>query len=584
MKNLPKIPLAQAVIRIAQLQGLDRVVISPGSRNAPLTIGFTQNEFFKCYSIVDERSAGFFALGLAQQLQKPVILVCTSGSALLNYFPAVAEAYHSNIPLVVLSADRPEHLIGIGDGQTIDQKDVFGSHVLFNANLREDIDPLKEEEEEPMIIKSIENRLERFIGIRKSIEEQNIQWIRQAITTASTRMGPVHLNVPFAEPLYETADAYTIPEIDVVAVQDDPQIDLKQCYELAEDWSAADRKMVLIGTARPGDISSEWLRALAEDQSVLVFTETNSNTHHPEFFPGIDKIIAPLDEIDFEALQPEILLTMGGMVVSKKVKAFLRKYRPRQHWHIGKNKALDTYFVLNQHLPFSPDEFLKNFIPLVSKKTSNYKLKWSKVKEHRAEMHDKYLDLIPFTDFKVFDRLLRSIPDNSMLQVGNSSAIRYTQLFDVKPTLKVFCNRGTSGIDGSTSTATGAAVASDVPCVFITGDLSFFYDSNALWNSYIPKSFRIIVINNGGGGIFRILPGHKNTENFDRYFETVHDLNAKPLCELFKFDYLSAGNMEELDKMLTSFYENSDRPRLLEIFTPRELNDSVLLEYFNFIK
>jgi len=151
-------------------------------------------------------------------------------------------------------------------------------------------------------------------------------------------------------------------------------------------------------------------------------------------------------------------------------------------------------------------------------------------------------------------------------------------------TLEIYCNRGTSGIDGSTSTAIGCAVASKKPTTLITGDLSFFYDSNALWNNYIPNSFRIIVVNNGGGGIFRILPGHKNTDNFDTFFETKHNLTAEQLCKMYNFEYTSASNQTSLTENLSKFYNETESPKLLEIFTPSSENDDILLNYFKSIK
>ena len=148
----------------------------------------------------------------------------------------------------------------------------------------------------------------------------------------------------------------------------------------------------------------------------------------------------------------------------------------------------------------------------------------------------------------------------------------------------MFCNRGTSGIDGSTSTAIGYAVQSERPTILVTGDLSFFYDSHALWNNYIPKNFKIILLNNKGGGIFRILPGQKNTANFDTYFETTHQLTAEHICKTFGIGYRKADSEEGFQRELTSFYKSNAEPQLLEIFTPRTLNDSVLLDYFDFIK
>ena len=211
-------------------------------------------------------------------------------------------------------------------------------------------------------------------------------------------------------------------------------------------------------------------------------------------------------------------------------------------------------------------------------------LHWLSVRQNRRKSIEVYLETLPFSDFTVFNSVLKNIPEQSQLQVGNSSAIRYTQLFHIHKSVNVFCNRGTSGIDGSTSTAIGAAVANEQRTTFITGDLSFFYDSNALWNNYIPKTFRIIVVNNEGGGIFRILPGHKDTENFDYYFETKHHLTAKQLCEMYGFDYVLAKDQNELEEQLEVFYKESEQPKLLEIFTPARINDKILLDYFKFVK
>ena len=342
--------------------------------------------------------------------------------------------------------------------------------------------------------------------------------------------------------------------------------------------------MVLVGVNAPNSIDESVLEYLANDDSIIVFTETTSNLHHEEFFPSIDKIIAPLDDKDFENLQPEILLTFGGLIVSKKVKAFLRKHQPKHHWHIDDKTANDTFFSLSKHFKNSVNQLFKEFIIDVESTNSTYKPYWNKVKLHRQLQHDKYLETCAYSDLKVFENILQSLPNNVIVHSGNSSAIRYMQLFNINKSLQVYCNRGTSGIDGSTSTAIGASAVTDEQNVLITGDLSFFYDSNALWNNYMPNNFRIIVINNGGGGIFRILPGHKNTDNFDTYFETKHKLTAKELCAMYKIDYTKANNIQELNKQLVNFYTKGNSPKLLEVFTPRIENDKVLLEYFKSIK
>ena len=576
--KLPKIPLAQTIIQLCKAKKVKHIVISPGSRNAPLTIGFSNHEYFSCYSIVDERCAAFFALGIAQQLQEPVAIVCTSGSAMLNYYPAIAEAHYSNIPLVVISADRPSHLVGIGDGQTINQKGVYQNHILYEANLKEDIiidnnSPI----DEPTIIKSLENKVERFLGLQKDIAEFNVDEINSAINSAIINRGPVHINAPFNEPLYDMVDEFSVT---VKPTQPNFVSDKEDLSSYAQSWNKASKKMVLVGVNAPNSIDKKILEFLANDDSVIVFTETTSNLYHDEFFPSIDKIIAPLENADFEKLQPEILLTFGGLIVSKKVKAFLRKYQPKQHWHIDETTANDTFFSLSNHFKYSVNQFFNQFLSDVKYIESAYKPYWNKVKTHRQIEHEKYLESCEYSDLKVFEKVLQSLPNNAIVHSGNSSAIRYMQLFNINKNLQVYCNRGTSGIDGSTSTAIGAAVASKEQTILITGDLSFFYDSNALWNNYIPNNFRIILINNGGGGIFRVLPGHKNTDNFDTYFETKHKLTAKQLCAMYNIAYQEANSMMNLKNELQNFYDVDRAPKLLEIFTPRENNDQILLNYF----
>ena len=298
--------------------------------------------------------------------------------------------------------------------------------------------------------------------------------------------------------------------------------------------------------------------------------------------PSIDKLIGALTDEEFKQLQPELLLTIGGLVVSKKIKQFLRKFKPKAHYHVGIRKANDTFFILDHWFKMPLNTFFDRFIFLPV--NSSFRDFWKQKLDLMRAKHESYLSVIPFSDFKVFHYVTKAIPNNYVLQSANSSIIRYLQLFDLNPTLKVFCNRGTSGIDGSTSTAIGAATMHKNPTLCITGDLSFFYDSNALWNNYIPNNFKIIVVNNGGGGIFRILPGHKNTPNFDTYFETKHQLTAEHLCQMYGFEYLKSTNETELKNVLVPFFNNIDKPQLLEVFTPSEVNDTILLDYFKYIK
>lgn len=546
--------LSQTLVQLCLDKGITHIVISPGSRNAPLTIGFGEHPNFKCFSIVDERCAAFFALGMAQQLQKPVAVVCTSGTALLNYYPAVAEAFYSDIPLVVISADRPANYIDIGDGQTIRQEGVFENHILYSANCTEGED----------------------------FQVKNETEINVALNTAIELNGPVHINIPFNEPLYHTSENQLIwPQN--VAPRLEESFFTEDFDSFIAKWNVSKRKMILVGVLKPNSVEQQFVEQLAQDKSVLVLTETTSNLHHENFIVAIDQLIAPLKDEDFKKLQPEILLTFGGMVVSKKIKAFLRNFPPENHWHVDPKKAFDTYFVLKHHFKTTINNFLAEFLPKTISVESGYQDYWLALKQHRLQRHETYTSKIPYSDFMVFCDIFQNLPKNIQLQLSNSATIRYAQLFEIPPTAEVFCNRGTSGIDGSTSTAVGAANVSKLPVVFVTGDLSFFYDSNALWNNYIPENFKIIVVNNSGGGIFRILPGEKDTKLFDTYFETKHNLSAKQLSEMYGFKYGSIKKKEDLRKTLEDFFIKNEGPALLEIFTPSAVNDTVLLEYFKFI-
>ena len=553
----PQIKLAQHVIEACKAKQIKHIVISPGSRNAPLTIGFANDPYFNCYSIVDERCAAFFALGIAQQRREPVAVVCTSGSALLNYYPAFSEAFYSNIPLVVISADRPSSKIDIGDGQTIRQVNVLANHSAYNANLSDETHS----------------------------DKSNFYELNRALNTAIEEQLPVHINVPFEEPLYLTTEEQ-YPFENIVAEIKNPIINEDKATNFVKHWNSSAKKMVLVGVLTPNSVESQYVEWLAKDPSVVVLTETTSNLHHSHFIPYIDKLLTytEKDPTLKEALRPDLLLTFGGLVVSKKIKQFLRSYQPAYHYNVDLHKDYNSYFCLTAHFKADINTFLKEVTPKLMSVSSNYQQQWLKVKNEIQQTHLEYINQTPFSDLKVYSEVFKSIPNDYIVQISNSSAIRYAQLIKAHPSWKVFCNRGTSGIDGSMSTAIGAAVGSASPTVFITGDLSFFYDSNALWNKYIPQNFRVILLNNQGGGIFRILPGDKTDSNFEYFFETPHKLTAEHFCKMYNINYQSATNLTDLQRKIGEFYEKSDVPKLLEVHTPRKINDKVLLKYFEFIK
>lgn len=579
-KRYTDIPLPQAVVHYCGQYGIKHIVISAGSRNAPLTNGFVEDDFFTTYSIVDERAAAFFALGIAQQLGHPVAVVCTSGSALLNYYPAVAEAFYSEVPLVILSADRMPHRVDIGDGQTIQQQGVFGPHLVATAALKPDVahatEALLASNKQPYF--STKPSDKEVLALQKKHQAHNAAELERVLGLACASKGPVHLNIPMEEPLYgmtTTPIAFSkIKKATPATVPDD-------FSTLRSLWKKSSRKMILLGTHKPDPLLAAELNRLIEDTSVLVLSEKTSNYNHPKSIGAIDCLMAPLEleQSNGEAdLKPDLIITLGGMVVSKKIKFFLRKHKATQHIHIGMTKANDTFYYLTEHIKAPAHQVLGT----LAKSTASEDYQGISLKRYHAFLNKGigYLKSIPFSDLKVFEQMAKAIPANTHLQIANSSPIRYTQLFDFKSGIEVYCNRGTAGIDGSMATAMGAAQINPKQLVFITGDLSFFYDVNGLWHNYIPKHTRIILINNQGGGIFRILPGEKDSPKYDTYFETIHKRNARHVAKSFGLKYKRVRTLWGMKRALRHFFDGSSQPKILEICTPRKTNDSVLLNYF----
>jgi len=590
MKQLsyPSIPLAQTIVILCERFGIERIVICAGSRNAPLTNGFVHHPFFKTYSVVDERAAAFFALGMAQQLKQPVAIVCTSGSALLNFYPAVAEAFYSDIPLVVLSADRMPHRIDIGDGQTIRQTGVFEPHLEASAVLKPDVShataTLMENPMQQLLpTNATAAEVER---LQKEHQDFNAIEIARVLQQSILSQGPVHLNIPMEEPLYGMTESL-LPLAETEPVKQNP-FELPKDFEtIKTTWHNAPKKWVIVGQQAPHVLTQDLINRLCEDPTVVVFTETTSNISHPKRIQSIDSLMAPLELLDdspTKSLAPELLLSIGGMVVSKKIKSFLRKNRPQKHWHVDVKKAYNTYYCLERFIQTTPQHFLESLYTNPSQQLqSTFQTEVLKRYHNFISIGKDYLSKLPFSDLFVFQFLSQHLPSDIQIQLANSSSIRYAQLFDWPQNVEFYCNRGTSGIDGSTATAVGAAQINPLPTVLLTGDLSFFYDVNGLWNEALPANFKIILINNQGGGIFRILPGTKDTPAYDRYFETTHTRTAKHIAKAFDLGYLKADSPRSLKRNFSRFITTNHRPQLLEIQTPRKKNDTILLDYFKWM-
>lgn len=551
--------VVKTLVDICLAEGLREVVISPGSRNAPLTITFASYDELECFSIVDERSAAFFALGMAQQTGRPVALVCTSGSALLNYAPALAEAYYQGIPLVVISADRPMEWVDQGDGQTIRQVGALDKVVKYACNL-----PSYLEESNWYVSRLVS---EAFYHCRYP------------------KPGPVHINVPLREPLYGKTVHPSNGHKIISQVVAQKSLQPAQAESLAELWNKTDRILIVVGSQQPSAELNEVMNRLAGMDQVVVLSETLSNLTGEHIIKGVDKVVSTITEEEVHFYKPSILITMDGAVVSKMVKTFLRTYPAKRHWHLSEvSRHLDTYIQLTDSIEMEPVNFFNQLLPHLQSVKSRYRITWENRAKRSSDHHTEYLSKVHWSDLQAYDMLQKHVPEGWSMQWGNSAAIRYAQLFDRYHNVPNFSNRGTSGIDGSTSTAVGAAYITKKPTLLVSGDLSFLYDSNGLWNNYLPANLRIIVVNNGGGGIFRFIPGPSDTEELETYFEAKHQLSVEPLAKMYGIDYLQASNADELELALNVLFTIKETPCILEIFTPGKENAGVLKSYFKRLK
>ncbi len=538
--------------------GLDQVVISPGSRNAPLVEAFQDSDFYRTYSIMDERSAAFFALGIAQQSRKPGIICCTSGSAALNYAPAISEAYYQGIPMIVLTADRPSRWIDQQEGQSIRQTDVFRNYIKASFELPQDLS-------------------------KQEHHDHAMRILNEAIIAASeSKAGPVHINIPLDEPLYGRPDsAFEIKQIQKIQGY---SLGAQQEDELRQLWHESERILILIGQMHPVHTLTESLNKIVQmHPGVSIMSESLSNTHGDQFINCIDRVIDHVP--DHEILQPDLLITFGEILISKKIKAFLRKNKPRYHWQVKAGNALeDTFNALTHRIVLPEADFVQK-MAFWDLKDGNYRKSWLDLSERKKEAHQNFMAECEYSDMKVFEEILDQVPEDHEIQMGNSTVVRYAQLFEASRSNPQFGNRGTSGIDGCSSTAVGASAYSDLPTLLITGDVAFHYDSNAFLNKYVSNKLRVIVINNGGGNIFKIIEGPEKLEKGKEYLESPHQFTAKEIAERSNMEYMSAANQEELQDALPKFFEPLyERAVVLEVFIDSDISAQTLKSYFQFLK
>ncbi len=560
---MAKISAKQSIARLVKIckaKDLRHVVISPGSRNAALTLSFAEEPFFDCLNIPDERVAAFFALGMAQRLGKPVILICTSGTAGLNYAPAIAEAYYQKVPLLILTADRPIEWVDQRAGQTMKQRDMYANYIKKSFELFE------------------EPKQQEHLWFNDRI-------VNEAINLASSgSKGPVHINVPMREPLYDMIEASEVVEPKVIKYREpDRSINGTYVNELKEEWYKANRVLVIVGQKEVNKNFDKVIETIAELPHVVVLTETTSNVNAPFVFPSIDRVIDSIAEEEYELFAPDLIISCGASIVSKKIRFMLRQMPVAQHWHVDPfDSYIDTYQALTRMVPVHPDYLFDLLLSFDSKDGDQaYKDRWKLREKYTLSKHDEYLYQVGWSDLKVLEILMTEIP-SGILQVASSTPVRYSQLFPPRTDLRYKCNRGISGIDGCTSTAAGYAYITEEIVTLITGDLAFFYDSNALWHHHLSDNLKIIMINNEGGNIFRYVNGPNKTSHLEKHFEASHLTKARGLADTHGIDYYEAKDEQSLRAGLEALFD-STHTALLEVHTPREANIPILKEYFRYL-
>lgn len=540
------------LVAICAKKGVRHVILSPGSRCAPLTLAFARHSEIQTKTISDERAAAFIAMGMAQQLNQPVALVCTSGSAALNYYPAIAEAFFQQIPLLVLTADRPQEWIDQYDGQTIFQQNVYKNHVKGSFQFPNHVNSQEDE----------------WHAARISNEAINL--------AKQYPYGPVHINIPLKEPFYpaagETLKFPANPRVFNLAkgtsiLADDTLIKLKN--RLADFH----RILIVPGQQQPNKAIQNVLNQLSSEKNIVVVTDSISNlqsehtvTFHDHWL-GYEQVNA--------SLKPDLIISFGKSIISKSLKIFLRN-STASHWHIQEDgQAKDTYQRLTRILPSSPILVLNWLAENVHPQQAEYHKAWFNLERKVKNALPIALSEVEFGEYSVLNTVAASIPKTSKIHVANSMAVRYLNLLG-NSRQEIRCNRGTSGIDGSNSTAVGCTFTTKEMVTLITGDLAFFYDRNAFWHNYNMSNLRIILLNNHAGGIFRMIEGPKNQPELEEFFETHQALSAQNIATEFGFFYAKVTNQEELNASLSDFYAPSMHPKILEIESESPKNAEIL--------
>lgn len=542
--------------------GVSDAVVCPGSRNAPIVHNLSVCEAIRCRPVTDERSAAFYALGLAIATRRPTVVCVTSGSALLNVMPAVAEAAYQHVPLVVISADRPQQWIDQLDGQTIPQSDALGRFVRKAVQLPE---PHNDEE--------------RWLCRRL---------VNEAMHLATCRQGaPVHINVPISEPLFEF-DTEQLPQLSRFnnikrAAIKDASMDMPDAFHKAK------RPMIVIGQLAHGTVSHETIRSLSEKYVVMSEPLSNPSYMTIHFDEAIRYIVSDNssindDEDDKTAYYPDYVIYVGDTLVSKPARRFLRNAKaPSCLITPDAADIHDPLMTLTDIVECDTDSINALLASLCEAADTDERCRfhdrWQSFLDAYAAHADAYApEYSQMATVKYFEEQLADLDIDICVHYANSSAVRLACIYAQH---YVWCNRGVNGIEGSLSTAAGFSLATHDMTVCVIGDLSFFYDQNALWNSNLRGNLRIILLNNRGGGIFRQLPGLSDSPAADDLVMASHENTAQGICTQNDIGYMSAKNMDEMQiGIVTLLTRESERPMLLEVFTDSNDDVKALEKYF----
>jgi 2-succinyl-5-enolpyruvyl-6-hydroxy-3-cyclohexene-1-carboxylate synthase len=536
--------------------GVKDIVISPGSRNAPLIKAFYERFGEACTSLVDERSAAYFALGQSLASKKPTVLICTSGTAMLNYAPAIAEAFYQQVPLIVITADRPPEWIGQLDNQAIQQTNIFANCIKSGYSF-------------PVAITCNDELWHTHRIVNEAFHKTN-----------SGNCGPVHINVPLREPLYEV-----LPEVSSqiqIIKKEKPAISLEKDSALQTDWETAKSILIVCGQMPPDPEMLETIRNISADSRVAIVAEPISNVH--EFATISNPEVTFNSKISYpEPGIPEMVIYIGGQVVSKKIKLFLRGLQNSKFYRISSDEQIvDTFQNVNTFFVAEPHLVLNELEVQTEGEQCIFKAFWENETLKASQLSSTFTEKTGFADLSVFKGISAKLPDDAIVFAGNSSVVRYLTYFNQK-NRKFYSNRGVSGIDGCLSTAAGLASKVDEPLYAIVGDLAFAYDSNALWNRNLPKNLKIILINNEGGGIFHLLKGPSETNDFTPFVNAHHPIDFKNLIAAFGLKYSLCSDEKELLVSLKNIVLQNSGAEVLEIRTPNNGEPQVTKDFFKFL-